>query len=546
VTVNPASRRLRRAALPLAVLGLAALATAPSNAATTAPTYESYAVGFNSGEPSVGWDPKAAAAMFTAGTTTVRMRWDAKNRLIEHKDVSDPDAVTSLDPIGTVDQATHRTFTSQLTLACSLLSYSDDAGQTWKPSTGCGPATAVDHQTVGVGPYPREGGRPVTAGATGYPNAVYYCAQNGYSGTCARSDDGGITFPFSSPAYNVPTTQSDDVYGGACSAIHGHLRVAGDGTVYLPNKGCGGTPTAGNLTNSEFFGGSPALIVSEDAGTTWAVRKVPGSHNPDESDPSVGFDKDNHVYFGWQDGTNPTETQLGTTSTARIAVSKDHGRTWSKPYDVSTPLGLHNVQFPEVIGGDRGRAAFSFIGTKGIGDDQHVGFVGEWHLYIATTVDGGKSWKTVDATPKDPVQRGCISLQGTSNKNVADNLLCNQRNLLDFNDITVDTQGRVLVAWTDGCTKTCVGDVKSGSKGAVSMLTRQTGGPLLYAKGSVAIPGGAAPGKTTAPPPARAPGGTVSQPGGSLAATGGAPLVAGLALLVLVGGVALRRMRLTH
>jgi len=86
-----------------------------------------------------------------------------------------------------------------------------------------------------------------------------------------------------------------------------------------------------------------------------------------------------------------------------------------------------------------------------------------------------------DTTPTDPVQRGCISLQGTSNKNAADGNLCKQRNLLDFNDITVDKLGRVLVAYSDGCVGTCVTDVKSASKGAVDMVMRQTTGPFLYA-----------------------------------------------------------------
>jgi len=524
-----------------ALLGsVVALQASSGAAAPDLPRYATYAVGHNSGEPSIGFDPKAGAAIFTAGTTTVRMRWDQANKLVEDKDVSDPDAVTSLDPIGFTDQITHRSFTSQLTAACSLLSYSDDAGATWTPSTGCGPATLLDHQTVGGGPYPKEGA-PATAGLSGYPDAVYYCAQNGYSGTCARSDDGGVTFPFSSPAYNVPESPSihtDDPYGGACSAIHGHLRVSPDGTVYLPNKGCGGTPTPNNLTNSEFFGGEPAVIVSEDAGTTWNVRKVPGSHNQDESDPSVAFDKDNTVYFGWEDGTNPTETQLGIKSAAKIAVSHDHGKTWTKPYDVSTALGINNVQFPEVIAGDPGRAAFAFIGTPGIGDDQHIGFVGAWHLYIATTLDGGKSWTTVDATPNDPVQRGCVDLQGTSNKNVADARLCDQRNLLDFNDITLDKQGRVLVAYTDGCVGDCVDNPLSTKRSDTSMVARQVSGPLLYRT----APPSVSPSNGGTAPTASTPSGGRS--GGALAATGGTPLLAGAAVVLLASGaVALRRRR---
>ena len=529
---------------PFVVLLSAAALVAPlvatSHAATARPTYKNYPVGFNSGEPSIGYDPKTDAALFTANRKTVKMTWDAKDKLTGAKDVSDPNARTSLDPIGFVDQHTGRAFTSQLVGACSLASYSDDDGATWNVSSGCGPATLLDHQTIGAGPYTPEN-KPATAGLTGYPDAVYYCAQNGYSGTCARSDDGGLTFPFTAPVYNNPAVTADDAPGGACSAIHGHIRVANDGVVYLPNKGCGGVATPNNLTNSEYFGGAPALVVSQDNGTTWTVRKVPGAHNQDESDPSVDFDKDNTVYFGWEDGVNPSETVYGTTSAAKVAISKDHGRTWTTPVDLSTPLGLHNVQFPEVIAGDAGRAAMSFIGTPGIGDDQHDGFVGEWHLYVATTIDGGKHWVTVDATPKDPVQRGCISLQGTSNKTVLDNAICSQRNLLDFNDITIDKAGRVLVAYSDGCVAACVTDKKSGSKGAISMVARQSTGPFLRA--ATVVPAKPVTKPATPPQQPQTPATPTAGGTGTLATTGGAPAVAGLALLLLTGAALVRRRR---
>src|SRR4030095_13271957 len=70
-------------------------------------------------------------------------------------------------------------------------------------------------------------------------------------------------------------------------------------------------------------------------------------------------------------------------------------------------------------------------------------------LYVATTYDGGQTWTTIDATPNDPVQRGAICTQGTT--------CATGRNLLDFNDITIDDEGRVLVAYADGCVGSCAG-----------------------------------------------------------------------------------------
>ena len=475
----------RRSLALLAALAAVAGPSAAVAVAPAAPSYTAYDVGISGGEPTLGFDPVANAAVYGSGTASRRLTWnDADPAVMTGVSVKPSTSVTSLDPITWTDRDTHRTFVSQLVLACSLTSFSDNAGATWTPSQGCGPDTMVDHQTIGGGPYaaPLTGTNPV------YPNAVYYCAQNGFSGTCARSDDGGLTFGPGTPAYNTPANKIADPYGGACSAIHGHLRVGPDGTVYLPNKGCGGTPTVQNLTNSEFFGGSPGLSVSKDNGVTWTVHTVPGSHNQDESDPSVDTDSTGTVFFGWQDGINPSETVYGTTSSARIAVSRDQGTSWSQPVDVSTPLGLRNVMFPEVIAGDRGRAAFAFLGTTAVGDDQHNGFndstgkPAPWHLYVATTIDGGATWSTVDTTPNDPVQRGCISLQGTSNKTITDKV-CSQRNLLDFNDITYDREGRVLVAYADGCTGACATDPSRASSGARDFVMRQRSGPLLLDTG---------------------------------------------------------------
>ncbi len=472
---TPTRRKVLAVAAVLAVV--APVTAALAQAQPVHATYASYDVGISGGEPGLGYDPKADAVVYGSGTSTKRITFaeGSSTPTVTVADITPDTSATTLDAITWTDQRTSRTFVSQLLLACSATSFSDDAGRSYTPSQGCGAGTVVDHQTLGGGPY--RAPAPVRA-STAYPNAVYYCAQDGFRGSCARSDDGGLTFGAAVPAYNTPAnTGPAGTVGGNCSAIHGHLRVGPDGTVYLPNKGCGGTPTPNNLTNSEFFGGAPAVSVSEDNGLTWTVRPVPGAANQDESDPSVDTDRDGTVYFGWEDGTNPSETVYGTTSAAKIAVSPDHGRTWSRPYDVSSALGLANVQFPEVIAGDAGRAAFSFIGTPTAGDDQHDGFVGEWHLYVATTTDGGASWDTVDATPTDPVQRGCISLQGTSNKTVADTEICSQRNLLDFNDITLDKTGRVLVAYADGCPGACT---VATSTGARNKLLRQESGPLLY------------------------------------------------------------------
>ncbi|MDQ6765514.1 MAG: hypothetical protein M3Z22_05370, partial [Verrucomicrobiota bacterium] len=83
---------------------------------------------------------------------------------------------------------------------------------------------------------------------------------------------------------------------------------------------------------------------------------------------------------------------------------------------------------------------------------------------------------TVDATPNDPVQRGCVWLGGGAN-------VC--RNLLDFMDVQMDHQGRILVGYSDGCVGGECIQAKANNTGnaytALAAIARQSGGRRLLA-----------------------------------------------------------------
>jgi hypothetical protein len=493
----PALRRTTVfAAALIAAAPLAALAATTGYHSKAPASFTSYVVtdghqnARGGGEPSIAYDPTHDAVIYGSVGTETLMKF--RGLSVVQKDISVPGTHDTLDPITFVDRATGRIFDDQLLGACSKMFYSDDAGANWTPTSGCGGDVFLDHQSVGGGPFhaPLGGGIDPS-----YPDAVYYCAQNGFNASCAVSFDGGLSFGPGQYISNTPSNNVGDPTGGACSGLHGHIKVGPDGTAYVPLKGCGGTPTANNLTNSEYFGGHPAVSVSNDNGATWQIHMVKAGHNQDESDNAIAVDKSNRVFMAWEDGTNPSTTTFGKHSAAKVAFSDDEGDSWSKPYDLSSKLGVHNVQFPEVVAGDKGRAAVAFLGTNAVGDDQHNGFKGSdgnpavWHLYVALTYDGGKRWTTIDTTPNNPVQRGCILMLGLSNKTVSDENLCSQRNLLDFNDITMDGQGRVLVAYADGCTGKCVHDPtylsKDGVNGKtdnVNYVMRLTGGKGLLKK----------------------------------------------------------------
>jgi hypothetical protein len=161
---------------------------------------------------------------------------------------------------------------------------------------------------------------------------------------------------------------------------------------------------------------------------------------------------------------------------AGVAVSDDRGATWKNVFDVGSLVGVKAVAFPTIVAGDDDRAAYAFLGSTTSGSPDDRAFAGFWHLYIATTLDGGAKWIVSDATPNDPVQRNGIHLGGGSPPH---------RNLLDFIGIDVDKQGRILVGYADGCTGPACVQGQNASTGnsytQIAAIARQSGGPRLFA-----------------------------------------------------------------
>lgn len=404
-------------------------------------------------EPNVGVNWHSGSVMLQALLQTLKVQFSdqvcAQTPPSSWTDVSPPTAVNSFDPILFTDHDTGRTFVSHLLLnpLASASAFTDDDGTSWTPSQGAGAGSGIDHQTVGGGPFHA----PAPPGAV-YPNALYYCAQDIAFANCALSVDGGLTFGPAVPIYNLQE----------CAGLHGHVKVAPNGSVYVPNASCVGTVNPNEN----------AVAVSENNGVTWDVRTVPGTVGAGGSDPSVAADEAGRVYLGFvDDDKNPA-----------VAVSDDQGLTWTNVYDVGAMVGVKNATFPAMVAGGPGRAAMAFYANTSAGDANSFSSEGVWHLYVAHTYDGGASWITVNATPDDPLQRGGIHLGGGSEIH---------RNLLDFFDADVDGQGRMVVGYADGCLDACVqspGTARGNSYTAYGTIARQTGGRRLFAQFDPAEP----------------------------------------------------------
>jgi uncharacterized repeat protein (TIGR01451 family) len=404
--------------------------------------------GTDAGEPTLGANWKTGKVMFQSFLTTFRVTFDdscASTPSALWEDKSPPTSANSLDPIlwtaNRTGDAPNRTIVSQLSGTTSLSSYTDNDGETWIPSQGGSGVSGVDHQSIGGGPF-----APPAPSAT-YPNAVYYCSQSVAEANCALSVDGGQTYGPAVPIYNIDE----------CAGLHGMPKVSPvDGTVYVPNSNC--------ISDGLLSYTKQAVIVSEDNGVTWEIRTIPNSI-ASASDPSVDIGADGRVYFGYANGNKKPV----------VAVSDNRGVTWKNISDVGAVFGIENTAFPAVVAGHNDRAAMTFFGTRRKGTPDSLGFDGLWYLYIAHTYDGGKSWITVNVTPNDPIQRGGIWLAGGSPIH---------RNLLDFYDVTVDGQGRVLIGYDDGCAGGACVQAPPGSTGnsytAIATIARQTGGRGLF------------------------------------------------------------------
>ncbi|HKP45140.1 MAG TPA: fibronectin type III domain-containing protein [Pyrinomonadaceae bacterium] len=442
-------------------------ATPPPASTEIAPRFSNFPDPYNDegGEPSIGVNWKSGNAMYISSLATLRIGFDdatspARASWADKSFLST--STISLDPILYTNSRSGRTFVSQLLsglgygMGCSSTAFSDDDGESWLQSEGCGlPTSGADHQSLGGGPFgsPLNGGTPVSS------DAIYYCSQGQVGAYCARSDDGGITFGPGVPIYTLLD----------CGGLHGHVKVAADGTVYVPNRNCAG---------------QQAMAVSKDNGITWTLKTAPNSHEG-VWDPSVGIGADGTVYFGYDDaGTTP-----------RIAVYNPATDQWLSDQKVGGATAFSGVSFPEVVAGDSDRAAFAFLATTtpGVPFGSGTGFTGLWHLYVAVTYDRGATYTFTDVTPNDPVQRGNMCDGGSG---CPQDPAPNTRNLLDFMDLQIDAKGRLLVGYADGCiTAACVQGLDvSGPSGqpdgivnsydndhkALATIARQAGGKGLF------------------------------------------------------------------
>lgn len=438
------------------------------------------------GEPTIGIPWNTDHVFFQAFTNTYRgafddVNWQDGKPAVEWTDATPLVTPINVDPMIHADYQTGRIFAGGLAGPCSLMGISDDDGVTWKPAANMCSGPQFDHQSVGSGPWSKSAPDSAVRNLV-YPRATYYCAQLALT-ACATSLDGGFVW--------LPFTE---VLGG-CGGLHGHIAVSeATGFAAVPHGSCAGPESPTALQGGTYVG----FAYTDDNGLTWNSRVMPDSEDGVGFDPDLAFSQES----GWMWVAQADDNGI------HIGLSKDEGQTWEtlgggmSGFEAASWFNLTGTfrdpltdrplvfgSFPDLEAGDDLRVALAFMGTTDpegkdpFTDCSKKSDKNIWHYYLSQSFDGGQSWTTTRLW-EDPVQVGAIWNGGGGDP-------C--RNLLDFNDMDMDSNGRLHIAFADGCTKECsekyaawvagTGEAPKGedSRDSWGTVLRQTTGRGLFA-----------------------------------------------------------------
>lgn len=206
--------------------------------------------------------------------------------------------------------------------------------------------------------------------------------------------------------------------------------------------------------------------------------------------------------------------------------STDKAKTWSAPVKVDdVPMGVGAQIYATGDAGAPGVLDLAWYGHTGNGGADDA--TASWDINFAQVRGATSSAPQITrakVAPGDPIHLGDVCLNG---------LLCilgGDRSLADFIELQIGKDGLAQIAYADNLGFT------SGSKGRVTWA-KQVGGLSAFLPTTTVVP----PVKVPVTKPVTAPTGATG--GTGLAATGLSTVLPGVALLLMLGAVVVRRRR---
>jgi hypothetical protein len=209
---------------------------------------------------------------------------------------------------------------------------SSDAGRSWLTADYETDPTG-DWEQVFTGPAPAGSAQPI-----GYPDIVYLCANAPFEVTgpgraCYKSLDGGGSFQLT--GYASPTAANPQ---DICPPLQFRNGVVDShGTIYIP------------ATCDQ----AAYILTSHDEGASWSWAKF--------TDAAGDFLQNQELQIAIDDADN-LYALYPKSGVIELEVSRDLGKTWSKPMEVAAP-GVQGIVRPALSAGAAGNVAITYYGT---------------------------------------------------------------------------------------------------------------------------------------------------------------------------------------
>jgi hypothetical protein len=293
--------------------------------------------------------------------------------------------------------STGKLFLTDLWLGSATVSASADQGQTWLANPLGGPVIE-DRQWI----------------ATTGGGVVYHVTHQIPLGlVLSKSIDGGITYPINT----VAATPLDQT---GCICPPGTL---------IAQKGVGLSDKVGVVYSTS--SGGINFARSTNGGLTFTQAAVSPASSADTTAafPIVANAGGNRLAAVWME-------LEGGRSRVRFSSSTDWGATWAAP---RTLVSAGTPVYPWVAA-QGSKVAVSVYHTDAEGEPGTVAESAQWYEKYLASTDGGATFSALQTVDSTAVKSGPICTGGTN--------CAGDRELLDFQAVTLDNSGHSLLTWT--------------------------------------------------------------------------------------------------